>query len=317
MAPGRVYPERIFRDYSTTDNESFDLTMDEVQAEHARNGGAPPDSPQTAILEDRPHEDESNTKYFGAGIAQATDDATAPSVTDDSSSSEPVLYYDQMDESSAPAPAIPWSLRERAFSPSSRVSATSPNGAPESVMSRGHRAPSLQSSSSKKMPEFFSQSTFQTVLNNPTISHQFLKFAQSRLCGENLEFLSKVSRYRGLLEEVSKSIYEMHKNFISPSSANQVNLPETEQRKVNSEMKSALATTIPSLEHIFLDASSHIEDLVYRDVYRKFVQYQMSISAAKALGTDKSRYAGLGDCFVLTDPSKVCIPAKDHAQNLS
>ena len=303
MAPGRLY-----RDYSIPEKDSFDLTVEEQQARASPNGRAP-DSPQTAIFESESHLEGNHTKYFGAGIAHTTDDATTSPVVDDVASNEPVLDSEQIDDpqyfaGAAPAPAIPWHMR--ALSPSgASASGFSHSHAPASVASNDLPSPSVHSSSSKKMPEFFSQSTFQTVLNNPTISHQFLKFAQSRLCGENLEFLAKVSRYRGLLEEVSKSVYEIHKEFISASSATQVNLPEIEHRKVNSEMKSALANTLPSLENIFLDAQSHIEDLVYRDVYRKFVQYQMSVSAAKALGRDRSKYAGLGDCFVLTDPSKV------------
>lgn len=304
MAPGRIY-----RDYSgTAENDSYDLTMEEQQAHTAQNDDGPPDSPQTAILENGSHAKEANTKYIGAGIAQTTDDVTTSSTTDDESTSEPMLHQEQIDDSqyhdgAAAAPAIPFHMR--ALSPSGVSSFSKPGPAVSVVSHDNAPTPSIRSESSKKMPEFFSQTTFQTVLNNPTISHQFLKFACSRLCGENLEFLGKVSRYRGLLEEVSKSVYEIHKEFISASSANQVNLTETEHKKVNSEMKAALNTTIPSLESMFVDAQSHIEDLVYRDVYRKFVQYQMSISAAKALGRDRSKYAGLGDCFVLTDPSKV------------
>lgn len=34
----------------------------------------------------------------------------------------------------------------------------------------------------------------------------------------------------------------------------------------------------------------------------------MSVSAAKALGSNRGKYAGLGDCFVLTDPTKADNP---------
>lgn len=301
MAPGRLY-----RDYSNPDNESFNLDIDHRQHYPVQNGREL-HSPQTVIFDDEPHAEDDRTRYFGAGTAHTTDTATMSSGADNEVFSEPVLDSQQINDpqffaGAAPAPAIPW--HARATSPTNTSVFPYPQP-PASVASNDLPSPSLHSTSSKKLPEFFSQSTFQTVLNNPTISHQFLKFAQSRLCGENLEFLAKVTRYRGLLDEVSKSVYEIHKEFISASSASQINLPELEHRKVNSEMKTALGSTLPSLENIFLDAQSHIEDLVYRDVYRKFVQYQMSLSAAKALGKDKSKYAGLGDCFVLTDPSKV------------
>lgn len=43
------------------------------------------------------------------------------------------------------------------------------------------------------MTNFFSREVFQVVLHNPTTAHRFLRFCQSRACGENMEFLHKVS----------------------------------------------------------------------------------------------------------------------------
>ncbi len=40
--------------------------------------------------------------------------------------------------------------------------------------------------------DFFSSDVFQMVIHNPTTAHRFLKFCQSRACGENMEFLQKV-----------------------------------------------------------------------------------------------------------------------------
>ena len=40
--------------------------------------------------------------------------------------------------------------------------------------------------------DFFSSDVFQIVLHNPTTAHRFLRFCQSRACGENMEFLQKV-----------------------------------------------------------------------------------------------------------------------------
>ena len=293
MAPGR-----LFRDYST-ERESFDIPI-QGEDSRGRSSGEASGSHRsgTGIQGIGP----TDPKYNGNG-AQRTIDEDNVTITDDSSSSEPVLLQDQISDDrydgAAPAPSIPWHMRSIAPSVTG-ASMTS------SVVSHDRRSPSM-SSSTKRMPEFFSPATFQAVLNNPTVSHQFLKFSESRLCGENLAFLAKVSKYRGLLDEVSKAVYEIHKQFIDNNSADQINLPENLHRGVNKGMKASLASTIPSLEALFVDSQSHIEDLVYRDVYRKFVQHQMSVSAAKALGSDKTKYAGLGDCFVLTDPHKVGI----------
>lgn len=41
--------------------------------------------------------------------------------------------------------------------------------------------------------DFFGSEVYQIVLRNPTTAHRLLKFCQHRACGENMEFLEKVS----------------------------------------------------------------------------------------------------------------------------
>ena len=54
--------------------------------------------------------------------------------------------------------------------------------------------------SRSRLADFFGQEIFQIVLHNPTTAHQLRKYAQTRLCGENLEFLEKVRLHlRGFL----------------------------------------------------------------------------------------------------------------------
>jgi len=69
----------------------------------------------------------------------------------------------------------------------------------EAVVEREDYEPSISTqhtsatgSSSTRLADFFGADVFQIVLHNPTTAHQLKKFAQSRLCGENLEFLDKV-----------------------------------------------------------------------------------------------------------------------------
>lgn len=52
--------------------------------------------------------------------------------------------------------------------------------------------PTSVSSGSTRLADFFSPQVFEIVLRNPTTAHQFKKFAQTRLCAENIEFLEKV-----------------------------------------------------------------------------------------------------------------------------
>ena len=50
----------------------------------------------------------------------------------------------------------------------------------------------LTSASASRLPDFFSNEIFQTVLHNPTTAHQLLAFSRTRMCGENMYFLEKV-----------------------------------------------------------------------------------------------------------------------------
>lgn len=160
----------------------------------------------------------------------------------------------------------------------------------------------------QKMPDFFSQGVFQTVLHNPTTAHQLKLFSESRLCGENMEFLENVDKHRALLNDVAKIMFEIHRDFISPKAPTQINIPEQLLAKANKDLKLSLASTLPKLESVFVDAQNEIERLVSFDIYPRFVRHQMTKSAAKALSGDRSKYAGLGDCFVLTDPAKADSP---------
>lgn len=78
--------------------------------------------------------------------------------------------------------------------------------------------------------------------------------------------------------------------------------------QINKNLKTLLGKTMPSMESAFLSAQNDIEKLVASDVYPRFVRHQMTTSATRALATNKNKYAGLGDCFVLTNPNKADNP---------
>jgi len=62
------------------------------------------------------------------------------------------------------------------------------------------------------------------------------------------------------------------------------------------------------MESVFLAAQHDVQRLVASDIYPRFVRYQMTSSVTKALASNKNKYAGLGDCFVLTNPNKADNP---------
>ena len=109
-----------------------------------------------------------------------------------------------------------------------------------SAVSRTSQNTALTSTSSSRLPDFFAPEVFQVVLHNPTTSHQLLKFSQSRLCGENMEFLEKVDKYNTLLNEVAKYMFDIHRDYISVNADSQINIAESMLIKVNKELKAAL-----------------------------------------------------------------------------
>ncbi|KAK5111473.1 hypothetical protein LTR62_004925 [Meristemomyces frigidus] len=240
------------------------------------------------------------------GVAETTQDEHPTMTTIKAEgASEPVLHIGQMDF------GTPLSERSTMLFPTSTHKAGFAQSVTSMSDSTSHASGAVapaQLTTGSRMPEFFGQTVFQTVLCNPTITHQLLLFAQSRLCGENLAFLDRVRRYQTLLTEVSTAVYDIHKDFIASSAPTQINVAESVLLQVNKEMKSALTSTIPALEAMFSAAQADVERLVYTDIYPNFVRHQMSVSAAKALGGDSGKYAGLGDCFVLTDPAKADNP---------
>lgn len=162
--------------------------------------------------------------------------------------------------------------------------------------------------SSTRLANFFGQEVFQIILHNPTTSHQLTKFCQSRFCAENMEFLERIDRYNALIDEIGTTMLDIHKNFISVNAPSQLNLSNPVLTKMNKDLKSALGSALPKMESLFTSAQHNTEDLVFADIYPRFVRHQLVVSATKALAADRSKYAGLGDCFVLTNPAKADNP---------
>ena len=78
---------------------------------------------------------------------------------------------------------------ERALKKWQDVVMDEPNGHDAASFVSSQRQQQLQSWG---VADFFGPEIFQIVLHNPTTSHQLLRFSQSRMCGENMEFLEKV-----------------------------------------------------------------------------------------------------------------------------
>ncbi|KAL9613410.1 MAG: hypothetical protein Q9167_002058 [Letrouitia subvulpina] len=172
--------------------------------------------------------------------------------------------------------------------------------------SREYNPPSSSFSTPKQnglersgLADIFSGEVFRIVLHNPTTAHRLKKFSQARMCGENMEFLEQVMLAG---HELATTMTEIHYSFTGPDAPKQIGVPTKLIRKINADIKTSSASTLPSMENIFSDAQENVESILKTSIYPRFVKYQMTHSAAKALSTDRSRFQGLGDCFVLTDP---------------
>jgi hypothetical protein len=114
---------------------------------------------------------------------------------------------------------------------------------------------------------------------------------------------AQVDRYNALLNEMTKTMFDIHRNYISVNAPSQLNLSENMLLRINKDLRAALTATFPKLESIFINPQNEIEQIVSSDIYPRFVRHQLTMSATKALAGNRSKYAGLGDCFVLTNPA--------------
>lgn len=85
------------------------------------------------------------------------------------------------------------------LSPIEETSFYAPSAASISEQAHSISEQTSVSGSSGRLTDFFGIEVFQIVLHNPTTCHQLTKFAQTRFCGENMEFLEQVCYNLGLL----------------------------------------------------------------------------------------------------------------------
>ncbi len=111
-----------------------------------------------------------------------------------------------------------------------------------------------------------------------------------------------MDRYTALLDELATIMADIHHSYTATEAPKQLGVSATLLKRINQDIKMNTSTTLPSMESIFSEAQDGVENILRTAVYPRFVKYQMTNSASKALSTDRTRYQGLGDCFCLTDP---------------
>ncbi|RDW79521.1 hypothetical protein BP6252_04159 [Coleophoma cylindrospora] len=111
-----------------------------------------------------------------------------------------------------------------------------------------------------------------------------------------------VDAYNRLLDQAAQLLSNIHSTYATVNAPRQINIPAHISRQLSHDVKTSSNRTFPALESIFEGAQDHIEKLIASDIYPRFVKHQITTSAALALGKDRERFHGLGDCFCLTDP---------------
>ena len=101
---------------------------------------------------------------------------------------------------------------------------------------------------------------------------------------------------------------DIYQNFTAPGANHPLNVSTPLNNRMNQDIKATQLNTIPALELIFADAQACTENILATDIYPRFVKHQMAVSASKALSHNREKYAGLGDCFCLTDPAVADLP---------
>lgn len=114
--------------------------------------------------------------------------------------------------------------------------------------------------------------------------------------------------YQNALDDLASQMATIHKSFISAESPKQLNISGHLIKALHTEMRDHVARSFPGLETLFHAIQQHVEQMVYTDVYPRFVRYQLALSASRALVADRFKYQGLGDCFCLTTPACVALP---------
>lgn len=111
-----------------------------------------------------------------------------------------------------------------------------------------------------------------------------------------------MDRYNALLDELTTIMTDIHYSYTASEAPKQLGISTTLLKRINMDIRASTTSTLPAMESLFAEAQEGVENIIRTAVYPRFVKFQMTNSASKALSGDRARYQGLGDCFCLTDP---------------
>ncbi|KAK3379176.1 hypothetical protein B0T24DRAFT_589768 [Lasiosphaeria ovina] len=161
----------------------------------------------------------------------------------------------------------------------------------------------------RSIPNFFDRDVIKLAFCNPTTGQRLCRFAQTRHCAADVEFLLKVDEYTRALGSMTNLIGHISTHFTGVAATSPLRLPADLSANLKASTKHCARSVLPPLERLYQDAKASVEERLAKSLYPDFIKYQLSqcmrssLSVSRSLtGGFKSAYPGLGDAFCLTNP---------------
>ncbi|EXK37118.1 hypothetical protein FOXG_09176 [Fusarium oxysporum f. sp. lycopersici 4287] len=176
------------------------------------------------------------------------------------------------------------------------------------------------------IPDLVGREMFDMVMADHAASGQLWRFAASRGLGQNVDYLMKIRDYIQSLEQVVIQLSTISTSYTSITATSPINLPSPMSKALNTNIKHLTTSLIPSLENMFLESKTYIEQRIVREIFPDFVKQQLSQCTSLALSLDAegdsppNPYPGLKGSFCLSDPSRSGNPivfASDEFEELT
>ncbi|KAK3987563.1 hypothetical protein QBC44DRAFT_294744 [Cladorrhinum sp. PSN332] len=161
----------------------------------------------------------------------------------------------------------------------------------------------------KTLPDFFDQAVIKLAFANPTTSQRLCRFASGRNSAADMEFLLKVDEYSRAFSNMTTLISQISADFTGVTATSPVDFPIDVSNNLKNSTKQCARSVLPTLEKLYRDAKTTVEERLAQTLYPEFVKHQLSqcmrssLSVSRSLtGGFKSAYPGLGDAFCLSNP---------------
>lgn len=140
------------------------------------------------------------------------------------------------------------------------------------------------------------------VLKDSAVAERLRRFADIRGCPTDIQFLQQVKEFDDSVGLVASTINSVCAKSTGAAATAPISLPLAARRHLNGNIRDAIGSLLPSLQCIFDEARSIVEQGVAQDVYPDFLTRQVSLSL-QTIGTcptARPSCPGFGNAFCLT-----------------